>query len=494
MHLSLPILLTVNTSFFSKMEGQDCSQNGNQNGQTAGQVAVLMVPLPMQSHLNQLLHLSHLITAYGIPVHFAASAIHNRQAKLRLHGWDPETSRKIEFHDLPLPPYSSPPPKPNASTRYPAHFPIFDNAMHLRDPMSQLLQDLSNKFTRVVIIHDILMASVVQDVKLIPNAEAYSFVPISAFNMFMSTWESLSEKPFQLDSDIPTCLPHFVCSVPQEVNDFVSRQFEYQDFQSGTLFNTSRLIEGKYLELMERLPSNANRKIFAVGPFNPLQQKSESEKQRHECLEWLDKQETDSVIYISFGSTTSMTAKEIRELAKGLEQSGQKFIWVLRTADKGDVFAADEEGRPQLPKGYEERAKNRGMVLRDWAPQLDILGHPSTGGFMSHCGWNSCIESISMGVPIAAWPIHSEQPRNAIFVTEVLRIGMAVINWEHGAEQPELVTSDTIEDVVRRLMTSTEGEKIRKRAAELGEDIRGSVTEGGTSHLEMESFINYITR
>ncbi|KAJ8449831.1 LOW QUALITY PROTEIN: hypothetical protein Cgig2_001487 [Carnegiea gigantea] len=470
---------TLNPNICSKMERQDSSQNGNQNGQKTAQVAVVMVPLPMQSHLNQLLHLSHLITAYGIPVHFAGSAIHNRQAKLRLHGWDPETSRKIEFYDLPLPSYSSTLPNPNASTRYPAHFlPLFNTAMHLRDPMSQLLQDLSTKFSRIVIIHDILMASVVQDVKLIPNAEAYSFVPISAFNMFMSTWESLSEKPFQLDSDIPTCLPPFVCSVPQEVNDFVSKQFEFQDFQSGTLFNTSRLIEGKYLELLERLPSNASKKNFAVGPFNPLQMKSENEKQRHECLEWLDKQEADSVMYISFGSTTSMTTEEIRELAKGLEQSGQKFIWVLRTADKADVFAGDEGGRPQLPEGYEERMKNRGMIVRDWAPQLEILGHPSTGGFMSHCGWNSCIESISVGVPIAAWPIHSEQPRNAIFMTEALRIGMLVTNWAHEAEQPEPVTSNTIEDVVRRLMTSKEGEKIRKRAAELGAAIRGSVADG----------------
>ena len=195
------------------MEGQDCSQNGNQNCQKTAQVAVVMVPLPMQSHLNQLLHLSHLITAYGIPVHFAGSAIHNRQAKLRLHGWDSETSTKIEFYDLPLPSYSSTPPNPSASTRYPAHFlPLFNTAMHLRDPMSQLLQDLSTKFSRIVIIHDILMASVVQDVKLIPNAEAYSLVPISAFSTFTSIWESLTEKPFQLDSHIPTC--PFVCSVP----------------------------------------------------------------------------------------------------------------------------------------------------------------------------------------------------------------------------------------------------------------------------------------
>lgn len=220
--------------------------------------------------------------------------------------------------------------------------------------------------------------------------------------------------------------------------------------------------------------------------------KTTSKKQRLGCLEWLDKQEVDSVIYISFGSTTTMSDDQVRELAKGLEESGQKFIWVLRTADKGDVFEGEEEGiRPQLPQGYEERVKNRGIVVRDWAPQLEILGHPSTAWFMSHCGWNSCLESISMGVPIAAWPMHSDQPNNAILLTEVLRIGIMVRDWEH---QAELVTSDAIEDVVRRLMTSKEGKETRKRAADLGEAVRGSVAEGGASRSEMESFIAHITR
>lgn len=113
---------------------------------------------------------------------------------------------------------------------------------------------------------------------------------------------------------------------------------------------------------------------------------------------------------MSFGTTSSLSDKEIEELAIRLEKSLQKFIWVLRDADKADVFAG-EERRAQLPEGYEVRLKGRGVIVIDWAPQLEILAHPSTGCFMSHCGWNSCMESISMGVPIAAWPMHSDQPR-----------------------------------------------------------------------------------
>jgi len=132
-----------------------------------------------------------------------------------------------------------------------------------------------------------------------------------------------------------------------------------------------------------------------------------------------------------------------------------------------------------------------GLVVRDWAPQLEILAHPATGGFMSHCGWNSCMESISMGVPIAAWPMHSDQPRNTVLITEVLKIGIVVKDW---AQRDEIVTSKIVGSAVNRLMASTEGDEMRKRAAEMGESVRGSVAEGGVSRMEMESFIAHITR
>ncbi|CAH1418421.1 unnamed protein product [Lactuca virosa] len=207
-------------------------------------------------------------------------------------------------------------------------------------------------------------------------------------------------------------------------------------------------------------------------------------------LEWLDKQAQDSVIYVSFGTTTSLSDDEIRELANGLEKSKQKFIWVIRDADKGDIFNG-EVRRVELPKGFEERLQEKGLVVREWAPQLEILSHPSTGGFMSHCGWNSSMESITMGVPMATWPMHSDQPRNAVLVTEVLKTGISVRDWEL---RGELVTSSTIETSIRKLMASDEGDAIRKRAAKLGDDVRRSVEKGGVTRMEIDSFIAHITR
>lgn len=207
-------------------------------------------------------------------------------------------------------------------------------------------------------------------------------------------------------------------------------------------------------------------------------------------MDWLDKQAPRSVIYVSFGTTTSFRDEDVKEIAIGLEESKQKFIWVLRDADKADIFAG-EGRRIELPQGFEERVREYGMVVRDWAPQVEILSHGSTGGFMSHCGWNSCFESLTMGVPIAAWPMHSDQPINAVFLTEILRTGLIVREWK---KREELVRASVIKNAVERLIASEEGGEIRRRAEELSAALKKSMEEGGECSKEMETFIAHITR
>ncbi|GFP83856.1 zeatin o-xylosyltransferase [Phtheirospermum japonicum] len=162
----------------------------------------------------------------------------------------------------------------------------------------------------------------------------------------------------------------------------------------------------------------------------------------------------------------------------------------LNPLDVGNVF--DGKVRQlELPEGFEERVEGIGMVERDWAPQPQILAHPSTGGFLSHCGWNSCVESISMGVPIAAWPMHSDQPANTVLVTDILKMGLVVRDWE---QRMELVRASSVVSVVRRLMASDEGNGIRKRAEEVRDIVRRATQHGGVSRAEMDSFVAHISR
>ncbi|XP_007028693.2 PREDICTED: zeatin O-glucosyltransferase [Theobroma cacao] len=456
-------------------------------------VAVIVVPFPGQSHLNQLLQLSCLLSSHKIPVHYVCSNIHNRQVKLRAHGLNSSQISMLTFHDLAIPPFISPPPNPRATTKFPTHLqPSFEAYLHLRHPVGALVSELSQSAERIIIIHDSVIASIIQDAASIPNAEIYAFQSISPFTLFYNIWEARG-KPFQLEAEVAEIqnkLPSLDGCFSSEFVNFVTYQYQFMNFQAGELYNTCRLIDGTYINLLAKLQTNVNRKQWAIGPLNPLKIHEHSNPtRRHKCLEWLDKQTPKSVLYICFGSSTSMPDDQINELAIGLEQSKTKFIWVLRDADKGDI--STEVRQLKLPEAFEARTERSGMVLRDWAPQLEILGHPSTGGFMSHCGWNSCMESISMGVPIAAWPMHSDQPRNTVLVTQVLQIGLVVKDRQRMEDK---VTSSDIKEAVRRLMASKEGETMRKRAEELGEAVREqSAAQGGVSRVELESFIAHIT-
>ncbi|XVE61111.1 hypothetical protein DITRI_Ditri06bG0013500 [Diplodiscus trichospermus] len=455
-------------------------------------VVVVMVPFPAQGHLNQLLHLSRIILSYGMPVHYVGTSTHNRQAKVRAHGWEPVVAANLYFHDCHVPPFLSPPPNPNAAIKFPSHLqPCFDACWHLSKPVTELLRMLSSQARKVVVIHDSMMGSVVKEVGSIPNAESYSFHTVSAFSHFFFVWESMgkpevnAKMPFD-EGDIPSLEGCFT----NDFMEFIALQYKYLNVNAGNIYNTSKVIEGAYLELLG--VTMKGKQNWALGPFNPVRiaEKNSSAPTRHYCLEWLDKQAMNSVIYVSFGTTTAMDEEQIKELAFGLRRSNQNFIWVLRDADKGDVFNGGEVSTPELPKGFEDSVKDMGLLVRDWAPQLEILAHPATGGFVSHCGWNSCMESITMGVPIGTWPMHSDQPRNAVLITKLLKVGIAVKDW---ASRDERVTAAVVEDAVKRLMASKEGDEIRKRAVELGGAVRQSVGEGEVTWKEWDSFITHIT-
>ncbi|XP_030515317.2 zeatin O-glucosyltransferase-like isoform X2 [Rhodamnia argentea] len=469
----------------------------------SGSVVVIMVPLPAQGHLNQLLELAYLVASHGIPVHYVGCASHNRQAKLRSHIPPSSSSCDVCFHNFPTPPFLSPAPNPNSTYKFPSHLqPAFDAASLLRGPVASLIRSLSLESRRVVVVHDSLMGSVVQDAALVPNAENYVFHSVSAFALYWYTWEATGRVlPREEEVDIAELLsskgfPSLQVSFSNEFLKFIASQHDFKKLSSGSIYNTCRVVEDRYVDLFASATSNCiTTKHWAIGPLNTVKvPEKSSRRSAHVCIKWLDKQAPSSVIYVSFGTTTALSDEQIREIAIGLERSGQKFIWVLREADKADIFSGGGVTRKiELPQGFEEtvEARDSGMVVRDWAPQLEILGHPATGGFLSHCGWNSCMESISMGVPILAWPMHSDQPRNAVLITRVLKIGLIVKDW---MSQDEVVESSTIQGAVKALMASEEGEETRKTAAELGAAVRGSMDEGGVSRAELDSFITHISR
>ncbi|PHT54223.1 hypothetical protein CQW23_08685 [Capsicum baccatum] len=171
----------------------------------------------------------------------------------------------------------------------------------------------------------------------------------------------------------------------------------------------------------------------------------------------VEQQPPISAFYISFGTSTTFSDREVMELAMVLEHSKQKFKWVLREADRGDIFTG-EARKLELPEGFEER--------------------------------NSCIESITMGVPIAAWPMLSDQPMNSFLVRKILKISLIVREWE---KREDLVSASTIENLVRKLMASEEG-NVMEKSRRIGSSRKASTEKGGASQIELYSFITHITR
>ena len=195
------------------------------------------------------------------------------------------------------------------------------------------------------------------------------------------------------------------------------------------------------------------------------------------CIEWLDKQPTESVLYVSFGSLASMDAKEFLEVAWGLANSGHPFLWVVRE-DSVQGF----DGGPDFPNGFEAAVHGRGKVIR-WAPQLEVLAHPAVGGFWTHNGWNSTLESISEGVPMICRPQFADQMMNTRYV---------VNTWGVGLELEGELERGKIEEAVRKLMKEKEGEEMRDRAKELKKTVADCLETGGTSQVAIDKLVDYI--
>ncbi|KAK3413067.1 hypothetical protein EUGRSUZ_E02950 [Eucalyptus grandis] len=274
-------------------------------------------------------------------------------------------------------------------------------------------------------------------------------------------------------------------------NDFTKHAgeaFEAEVKSFGSIFNSFYELEKDYADYYRNF---LGRKAWHVGPVSlcnsdtadKVQRGKEASISRHECLRWLDSKMPNSVVYVCFGSLTRFSSQQLVEIAKGLEASQQDFLWIV----KGDK----SQEQDWLPEGFEERMDGKGLIIRGWAPQLLILDHESIGGFVTHCGWNSTLESISAGVPMVTWPMFADQFYNEKLVVEVLGIGASVGSKSFAmfGEGADLVSRDDIDKVVRRVMAGEEAEVMRRRAKVIREMARKAVAEGGSSDSDLTSLI-----
>ncbi|GAB4852927.1 hypothetical protein Ancab_017124 [Ancistrocladus abbreviatus] len=301
--------------------------------------------------------------------------------------------------------------------------------------------------------------------------------------------------PDEIKLTRPQLPEHLLRDVETDLSKLVDRCIEAERKSFGVIMNSFCELESAYVDYYGKV---RGRRVWPIGPVSLCNRKIEDKAQRgkkasvdeYECLQWLDSKEPNSVIYVCFGSITKFSAAQLHEIAMALEASGQPFIWVVRGSM--DQEADDQEW---LPKDFEKRVEGKGLIIRGWAPQVLILDHEATGGFVTHCGWNSTLEGIAAGVSMVTWPVFAEQFYNEKFVTQVLKTGIpvGVKQWSGVAVELAIVERDAIEKAVRQIMVGEEAEEIRDRAEKLREMAWRAVEEGGSSYWELSALIQELS-
>ncbi|KAF7027484.1 hypothetical protein CFC21_039524 [Triticum aestivum] len=246
---------------------------------------------------------------------------------------------------------------------------------------------------------------------------------------------------------------------------------------AGIIVNTFRSLEPRAMDTMlaglSAPPGLLTPPVYCIGPL--IKSDEVSVKRDNECLAWLDAQPKASVAFLCFGSLGRFSASQTREMATGLEASGQRFLWVVRSPPSDDT-TTEPDLDVLLPKGFLERTKGRGLVVKSWAPQGDVLAHHAVGCFVTHCGWNSVLESIMAGMPMAAWPLYAEQRMNAVFLEKEMELAVPMKGYDK-----EVVEAKEVAKKVKWMMDSEGGKVLRDRTLAVMRQAKEALIEDGES-------------
>ncbi|XP_028767650.1 scopoletin glucosyltransferase-like [Neltuma alba] len=465
---------------------------------------IFFFPFLAHGHITPMLHLARLFSSRGVKATVITTPLN---ASLIPHAGDVH----IQTIDFPCPQKTVLPQGCENLHSVPSQdlIPAFLKATAmLREPLEQALSQCAPH----CIVADMMFPWVTR-------SAAEFGIPVLVFNgsgfftlcavECMSLYRPYEDVSTDWDAFVIPSLPGEIKMTRTEVGHYVMRNEEPETMKFfeaseesnaesyGVLVNSFHELEHDYVEYCRKV---LGKKAWHVGPVSlcrrhtdgKRERESEESNAKHECLKWLDTREPSSVVYVCFGSLTSFPKSQLREIAKGLEASGHQFIWAVATSTKSNNNR-DEDEEEWLPdEGYEKRIEGKGLIIRGWAPQVQILEHKATGAFMTHCGWNSMLESVCAGVPMITWPNYADQFYNEKLVTSVLKIGVGVgaKNWSR--LERERIEWEAIEKAVRRMMEGEEAEEMRKKAKELACKASQAMQEGGSSLSSLDSLIHHL--
>nr|XP_020173404.1 anthocyanidin 5,3-O-glucosyltransferase-like [Aegilops tauschii subsp. strangulata] len=258
----------------------------------------------------------------------------------------------------------------------------------------------------------------------------------------------------------------------------------------GIIVNTFRLLEPRAVDAISAglctPPDLPTPPVYCIGPL--IKAEEVGVKHDRECLAWLDTQPMASVVFLCFGSRSLFSANQTRELATGLEASGKRFLWVVQSPPRDiDDPAKKLDKLPEpdldalLPEGFLERTKGMGLVVKSWAPQRDVLAHDAVGAFVTHCGWNSVLETVMSGMPMLAWPLYAEQRVNRVFLEKELGLAVAVEGYDKEVVQ--------VASKVRWMMESDGGRVLREQTLAAMRPGKEALIPGGESVVTLTQLV-----
>ncbi|KAF3325173.1 cinnamate beta-D-glucosyltransferase-like protein [Carex littledalei] len=452
---------------------------------------VLMISFPSQGNINPLLRLAKQVAAKGVLVTFTTTSDIGRQIISSSDGVPADDGipacsgcLRFEFLDMSW----------NTITHYDKKR-IDEDMLHLETVGPAAFADLIRKQSMAgqpvtYVVNNLLLPWVVDVATDMAIPCAVLWVKSCAvFSTFYHYHHGLVEFPTETNPNISVCLPGTPTMTPEEIPSFLhpSASKPYKSLtkaileQFRNIDKVSRVFVNSFTEL-EPEAIDAIAKYVQLIPVGPLVEPEANSgstirgdliKATDDCLEWLDTQAPQSVIYISLGSLCAFTKEEMTEIAYELTTNGRPFLWVVRP-----------DSHEHLPQGFLEEVKERGMVV-GWSPQDSVLNHNSTGCFLTHCGWNSMLETLTAGVPAIAYPQLGDQITDAKFLVDIYKVGVRL-------KGP--VQRNALHAAIEGVMGGQDAEAIKEHAAKWKEAGKTALSKGGSSDRNIQAFVDEVMK
>ncbi|KAH6756188.1 hypothetical protein C2S53_004287 [Perilla frutescens var. hirtella] len=431
---------------------------------------ILMFPWLAHGHITPFLELSNrLLTTNYFTIYLCSTSVNLNSIKTSIKQGlsDDHDHGSVELVELQMPSSIQLPPQLHTTKNLPSH--LLPLLIKTFQESSSSFSDIMDSVKPHLLIYDYFQpwAPKIASSKGIPSV-LFSTSSATALSFFhhVHTYKTAATFPFPAVNLQESEMARLINRVVPNVKDADDDGFAFGVVTRSTdilLLKTCRDVEEKYKDYLSVL---CKKKIVCTGPLI-----SGANENKHEdvdssvsdIMKWLSGKSHGSTIYISFGSECFLSRDQIAEIAKGLQLCDVNFLWVIRFPAAETAVKVEDE----LPEGFLETVKERGLVVPRWAPQTKILGHSSIAGFVSHCGWSSVIESMYYGVPVITMPMKSEQPLNAQMVVEA-GVGVGVERDGNG-----LYVGEKVAKAINKVMVEKAFyEGLRNEARWLGEMIR----------------------